>query len=238
MTGDLAPVQEGPPPNSTFQVGNVMVDYSALNIPAKLSGGATLLRALFDALFAFQVIGIVAIGLLFLISPPLIFSFAQFSFLRAIAALLAIIAAVFLTLVSVIETAITAILPGIVNSIGDGLGVSAKSGAPFLAMSIISSIFAGLVAGQWVINLIVSYHDRTYVRIGEGIDLVQDSMATPRERTLRRPVIRLNTPPERMENENEEKSFFSPRERQQQDPRRLGVFGGLMGMRNKRQTIN
>ena len=209
-TGDLAPVQEGPPPNSTIQVGNVLVDYSAVNIPAKLNGGAALIRTLFDAIFAFQVIGIVATAVLLVISPLLTFSIFQFRLLRSLAGVLAILSAVFLTLVAIIETLISTIVPNIVNQIGDGLGVSASSGRSMLAMTGISSAFAGTLAGQWIVNLIVSYHDRTYVRREMDDDGMVHEISS-RKRGLRRPIIRLNTPSNERLAEKEE-IFSAPGE--------------------------
>lgn len=97
-----------------------------------------------------------------------------------------------------------------VNQIGDGLGISANTGGSFIAMTAVSSAFAGLLAGQWMINLIVSYHERTYLRRDADVDGVRE-IPREREKKLRRPITRLNTPPQERD-EDEEKSFM-PSER-------------------------
>lgn len=167
-----------------------MIDYSAINIPNKLAGTGDLLKLLFDALFAFQLIGIIASILLLLVSLPLTFTIFQLPALRALAGVLSLIAAIFITLISIIEGLIGSILPNIVNMIGDGLGVSAQTGGKFVALTAVSAAFAGILAQTWIINLIVSYHERTYVRRDDRLVI-----SSPQERP-KRPIIRLNDGPE------------------------------------------
>ncbi|KAH8593039.1 hypothetical protein B0O99DRAFT_689249 [Bisporella sp. PMI_857] len=152
------------PSSSNFQVGDVLVDFSALNIPNKLSGAGGTIKALFDAIFALQIIGIVSTGLLFLTSLFLIFPFFQRSLIRGVAWLLAILGSLSLTIVTIIEAIIAIIIPVVVNNIGDGLGVEADSGGSFLALVIVSSAFVVNIAALWTLHLIVSWHELSYVR--------------------------------------------------------------------------
>jgi hypothetical protein len=167
-----------------------MIDYSAINIPNKLAGSGDLLKLLFDALFAFQLVGIISSSLLLLISLPLTFTIFQVPALRALAGVLSLIAAIFVTLISIIEGLIGGILPNVVNMIGDGLGVSGQTGGKFVALTAVSAAFAGILAQTWIVNLIVSYHERTYVRRDDQLVI-----SSPREKR-KRPIIRLNDPPE------------------------------------------
>lgn len=72
-------------------------------------------------------------------------------------------------------------------------------------MSAISYTFATVLSIVWTLHLIVSWHEKMYMRRDDkddAFDFVRDA----RMRGLRRPIIRLNTPPD--ERFGDEKSFF------------------------------
>ncbi|CZT11359.1 uncharacterized protein RAG0_15531 [Rhynchosporium agropyri] len=147
--------------NSTLQLGTTVIDVSALNIPNKLADGSGMISKVFKALFAIQITGLVATGLLILLTPlNLCISFFKRSTFRSIITALAGLAAACFGVTAFIYTAIIVVTSTLVNTLGKGLGIESLKGGNFLALIWISAVFMS-------ISLIVRYlkwHKQRYVK--------------------------------------------------------------------------
>ncbi|PVH80859.1 hypothetical protein DL98DRAFT_626302 [Cadophora sp. DSE1049] len=150
-----------PTTNSTLQIGTTVIDFSALNLPNKLSSATGGIDSVFTAIFAIQVTGIVASGLLILLTPLHIFLsfFQRFIFRLAIAALAGIATACF-GVIAGIETGIMVIVDVLVNGLGEGLGIESQRGGDFLALLWVSFVFMSISTTVWFLK----WHKDRYVR--------------------------------------------------------------------------
>ncbi|KAG4420483.1 hypothetical protein IFR04_006403 [Cadophora malorum] len=150
-----------PTTNSTLQVGTTVIDFSALNIPNKLASATGGIDTVFTAIFAIQVTGIVASGLLIILTPLHIFLsfFQRFIFRLAIAALAALATSCF-GVIAGIETGIMVIVDVLVNGLGEGLGIESQRGGDFLALLWVSFVFMSISTTVWFLK----WHKDRYVR--------------------------------------------------------------------------
>ncbi|KAH7413479.1 actin cortical patch SUR7/pH-response regulator pali [Cadophora sp. MPI-SDFR-AT-0126] len=150
-----------PKTNSTLQIGTTVIDFSALNLPNKLSSATGGIDTVFTAIFAIQVTGIVASGILIVVTPlHIFFSFFQrFIFRLAIAALASIATACFGATAG-IETGIMVIINVLVNGLGEGLGIESQTGGDFLALLWVSFVFMSISTTVWFLK----WHKDRYVR--------------------------------------------------------------------------
>jgi hypothetical protein len=145
-----------------------VIDFSALNIPNKLSQVGGQLRSLLTAIFAFEIIGIVSSGLLFILLPPyLLLRIFQKRFMRFIIAGLTTLAFGSLGLVAGIVSGVVIVAAGAINQLADGLGVEAHSGGSALAMLWVSTVLMGVSAGSWFLQ----WHLGTFMRRDRGSTL-------------------------------------------------------------------
>ncbi|KAK0122484.1 hypothetical protein ONS95_010715 [Cadophora gregata] len=150
-----------PTTNSTLQLGTTIIDFSALNLPAKLSSAKSSITSIFTAIFAIQVTGIVACGLLIVLTPLHIFlSFFQRFIFRLLIAALAAIATICFGFIAGIETGIMVIIDVLVDGLGEGLGIEAQSGGAFLALLWVRSVFMSVSTLVWF----GKWHGDRYVR--------------------------------------------------------------------------
>lgn len=166
-----------------------MVDYSALNILNKLSGSGGVITGLFDAIFAFQVIGIVGIGFVFLLAVPLLFISSNAGIPRFLAGIIATLASVFLLIVSLVQIVIAIAVPQVVNPLGEGLGVDATRSTNFVAFVAVSSVFTSIISLVWTIHNFWTWHDKKY--IARSLERVDGDCDTPL--ASGRPIIKLNS---------------------------------------------
>ncbi|KAL2066762.1 hypothetical protein VTL71DRAFT_2834 [Oculimacula yallundae] len=154
-------VPEIPKTNSTLQLGTTVVDFSALNLPNKLSGASGAIPKVFKAIFAIQVTGIVAAGLLIILTPLTIFIslFQRFIVRFSIAALAALATACF-GVIAGIETGIMVIVNVLVNGLGEGLGIESQRGGEFLALLWVSFVFMSTSTVVWIMK----WHKDRYMR--------------------------------------------------------------------------
>ncbi|KAG4434050.1 hypothetical protein IFR05_010472 [Cadophora sp. M221] len=147
-----------PKTNSTLQLGTTVIDFSALNLPNKLSSATGAIPAIFTAIFAIQVTGIVASGLLILLTPLNVF-ISFFIFRLTIAALAGIATACFGAIAG-IETGIMVIINILVNGLGEGLGIESQRGGEFLALLWVSFVFMSISTTVWFLK----WHRDRYIR--------------------------------------------------------------------------
>ncbi|KAH7370915.1 hypothetical protein BKA65DRAFT_562869 [Rhexocercosporidium sp. MPI-PUGE-AT-0058] len=154
-------ISDIPKTNSTLQLGNTVIDFSALNFPNKLALASGGIPAVFTAIFTIQVTGIVASGLLVILTPLNIFIsfFQRFIFRLAIAALAGIATACF-GVIAGIETGILVIINTLVNGLGDGLGIESQRGGEFLALLWVSFVFMSISTTVWFLK----WHKDRYIR--------------------------------------------------------------------------
>ncbi|KAH9205491.1 actin cortical patch SUR7/pH-response regulator pali [Leptodontidium sp. 2 PMI_412] len=150
-----------PKTNSTLQLGTTIIDFSALNLPNKLSSATGAIPKIFTAIFAIQVTGIVASGLLILLTPLSVFIsfFQRFIFRLAIAALAGIATTCFGAIAG-IETGIMVIINSLVNGLGEGLGIESQRGGEFLALLWVSFVFMSISTTVWFLK----WHRDRYIR--------------------------------------------------------------------------
>lgn len=156
--------------NSTVQLGTTTVDFSAINIPAKLSKSGGQLKAILNAIIALQIIGIVCSGILILLTPLTLFLsfFNKWIFRLAIGCFAALAAACF-AVTAGFGTGIQVAVSALVNGLGDGLGVEAYSGGNFLALTWISYIIMMISTILWFMR----WHAHRYVRRGNELGSMQ-----------------------------------------------------------------
>ncbi|KAF8861470.1 hypothetical protein BDZ45DRAFT_799934 [Acephala macrosclerotiorum] len=156
--------------NSTVQLGTTTIDFSAINIPAKLSNSEGQVKAILNAIIALQIIGIVSAGILIFLTPLtlLLSFFSKWIFRLAIGCFAALAAACF-AVIAGFGTGIQVAVSALVNDLGDGLGVEAYSGGNFLALTWISYFFMMISAVLWFTR----WHAHRYVRRGKELGAMQ-----------------------------------------------------------------
>jgi hypothetical protein len=157
-------------PNSTLQLGTTTLDFSALNIPAKLSKSGGQIHAVLTAIIALQIIGIVSCGILIVLAPlSILLPFLNRWLIHLIIAGFATLAAACFGVIAGISTGIQVIVSSLVNQLGDGLGIEAYSGGNFLALVWISYVFMAYAGVLWFIR----WHAHRYVRRGRELGMSQ-----------------------------------------------------------------
>jgi len=156
--------------NSTIQLGTTTLDFSALNIPAKLSKSGGQFKAILNAFIAVQIIGIVSCGILIFLAPLIIILsfFNRWIFRLAIGGFSALAAACF-AMIAGFGTGIQVSVSSVINNVGDGLGVEAYNGGRFLALTWISYFFMMFSAALWFTR----WHEHRYVRRGNDLGVIQ-----------------------------------------------------------------
>ncbi|KAN0109993.1 hypothetical protein V8E51_006380 [Hyaloscypha variabilis] len=146
--------------NSTLQVGNTVIDFSAINIPNKLgkSGGA--INSVVEAIIILQIIGIVFTGLLIVLTPLNLFvAFFRKTWFTIVIASLTFLATGCFVVVTVLETAIHMAVDVLVDDVIDGLGVEAYGGTGLLVILWVKFIFMVMSSTVWFL----SWHNKRYV---------------------------------------------------------------------------
>jgi len=157
--------------NSTLQLGNTVLDFSAINIPNKLGKASGALNAVIEAIIILQIIGIVFTGLLIVLTPLNLFiAFFRKMWFTIIIASLTFLATGCFVVVTGLETAIHVAVDAVVEEVMDGLGVEAYGGTPLLVILWIKFIFMVTSSTVWFL----SWHNKRYV---------------VREKVERRPVV-------------------------------------------------
>ncbi|KAI9053990.1 hypothetical protein LZ554_002934 [Drepanopeziza brunnea f. sp. 'monogermtubi'] len=156
--------------SSTLQIGTTTFDFSALNLPAKLSSAGGTISHLARALLALLALGTATSGLLILLTPLLTILLPLFSpqpptrkrklFIRLLLTALAALASTSLLTVAAIETAILVLVSGLVNGIGDGLGIEVQKGGRYLALLWVSAGAMLLATAVWLCTWHVEYYVR------------------------------------------------------------------------------
>lgn len=175
--------------NSTLQLGNSILDFSAINIPNKLGKAGGQLRAVIEAIIVLQIIGIVCAGLLIVLTPLKIFIefFRKWWFVLIIASLTFLATGCFVV-VTALETGVNFIVKALVHEVADGLGVEAYGGVGLLVILWIKFLFMVASSTAWFCK----WHNARYV---------------VREREVKRPIVatarsnfseidKINTPPD------------------------------------------
>ncbi|KAE9362859.1 hypothetical protein N431DRAFT_551069 [Stipitochalara longipes BDJ] len=157
--------------NSTLQLGNTVLDFSAVNIPNKLGKAGGALSTVIEAIIVLQIIGIVFTGLLIVLTPLNLFiSFFRKWWFTIIVASLTFLATGCFVFVTALETAIHVAVDALVEEVMDGLGVEAYGGTDLLVILWIKFVFMVTSSTVWFL----SWHNARYV---------------VRERVERRPVV-------------------------------------------------
>jgi hypothetical protein len=115
--------------NSTLQLGNTVLDFSAINIPNKLGKGGGAFSAVIEATVVLQIIGIVCTGLLIAFTPfNLFIEFFRKRWFTVIVASLTFAATGCFGFVTGLETGIHIAVEALVKEVMDGLGVETYGG--------------------------------------------------------------------------------------------------------------
>ncbi|KUJ08951.1 uncharacterized protein LY89DRAFT_315797 [Mollisia scopiformis] len=156
--------------NSTVQLGTTTLDFSALNIPAKLSASGGQIKAVLKTVLALQIIGIVSAGILIILAPlEILFSFFRRWLVHLVIGCLAALATACFAVIAFAATAIQVAVSSLVNDLGDGLGIEAYSGGNLLALVWISYILMEYAAVLWFIRWFIRWHAHRYVRREKGL---------------------------------------------------------------------
>ncbi|RKF62006.1 putative integral membrane protein [Erysiphe neolycopersici] len=124
----------------TFQVGTTILDISALNIPAKLTGGSGQLTTVLRILYILGVVGIVLIGILILVSPILFLSRFRRPIVHFGIGAIAALATILILFTALIQTIIGALLGGMINQLANDFGIYAKPGIALMIIAWLSVI--------------------------------------------------------------------------------------------------
>lgn len=145
---------------NTIQLGTTTLDFSALNLPEKVTSISNQLTTGFRFMFGLEILGMITAGLLILILPFLFFNQLRLPIALIGASSIASISALCFFLVALIQTAVAITAGGIANQLGYGLGLSAHRGGPQLVLlwaSTVLMIFpASILFAQWF--------DKIYIR--------------------------------------------------------------------------
>ncbi|KAH8749191.1 hypothetical protein F5882DRAFT_470731 [Hyaloscypha sp. PMI_1271] len=121
--------------NSTLQLGNTVLDFSAINIPNKLGKGGGALSAVIKTTIVLQIIGIVCTGLLIVFTPFYLFlEFFRKRWFTVTIFSLTFIATGCFGFVTGVETGIHIVMETLVKEVMDGLGVETYGGTGLLVI--------------------------------------------------------------------------------------------------------
>jgi hypothetical protein len=157
--------------NSTLQLGNTVLNFSAINIPNKLGKAGGQLSAVIETIIVLQIIGIACSGLLIIITPLNLFIefFRKWWFVPIVASLTFLATGCFVV-VTTLETGINFVIRALVHEVADGLGVEAYGGDELLVILWIKFIFMAASSTVWFCK----WHNARYV---------------VREKEVRRPAV-------------------------------------------------
>ncbi|CAD6501168.1 BgTH12-01422 [Blumeria graminis f. sp. triticale] len=121
-------------PEDTIQIGNTIVDFSALNLVKKFTMTLGLLSTFLKSIFVVEIVGVALCALVFLLSPLLFINRFRTFKLRLCLGILALTAAVCFGVVAVVQTIIGVLVKCLVSQLGSGLGIRAESGRRLLSL--------------------------------------------------------------------------------------------------------
>lgn len=160
------------PSNSTTVVGTTKLDFSAIDIPNKFSGGGGALHAVLGAIEAFQIIGIVTAGILIILCP-LHIVISTFSFwVRLVIAAVTAISFITIAIDALLLTGVSVVASVLINKLVGDLGLTCDQGVGFLAIVLISTMFMGLSTMVWLVQ---AFNNRYEVK--EGVQ--KDEISRP-----------------------------------------------------------
>jgi hypothetical protein len=169
--------------NSTLQLGNTVLDFSAINIPNKLGKGGGALSAVIKATIVLQIIGIVCTGLLIVFTPfNLFLEFFRKRWSTVTIFSLTFIATGCFSFVTGVETGIHIVVETLVKEVMDGLGVETYGGTGLLVILWVKLIFMVTSSTVWILR----WHNARYVvrekavREGKRPVVVTASLTYPR----------------------------------------------------------
>jgi hypothetical protein len=183
-----------PKTNSTLTLGQTRLDFSAINLPNKLSSAGGSLTTILTVIFALQVIGVGTTGLLILICPlSLVFSVFNGTLVRFAIASLALTAAIALSIDAGVLTAVPVVAGQLINQLAGDLGAQAHAGNKFIVMTIVSGVLMGISALLWA----AQWFDNTFARRStiDGDKVIGAKGGSARELRIGAPVI-VKTPRE------------------------------------------
>lgn len=128
----------------TFQVGTTVLDVSALNIPAKLTGAPGQLTTILHLLYGLGVAGVVFTGVLILVSPILFLSKFRRPIVHFGIGAIAAIALILILSIALMQTIIGAFLGGMINQLANDFGIFAKPGIALLIIAWLSVILLSI----------------------------------------------------------------------------------------------
>lgn len=141
------------PSNSTVDIGQVRLDFSALNFPNKLSGTGGQLTAIFTLIKALQIIGVASTAILILVCPlSIALPIFNGSMVRFAIASLAGIAALSITIDAAVLSLLPIIVGSILNKLVGDLGAQAHVGVKFIVMSVISAVLMITAFILWAVH--------------------------------------------------------------------------------------
>jgi hypothetical protein len=164
LTQTVGNITSIPTNNSTITIGTTKLDFSAIDLPNKLSSAGGQITSILTAIFALQVIGIACSGLLILLCPLHLILFTGF-FMRLIVASLTAVAALAIAIDAGILTGIAIVASSLVNQLAGGLGLDAKTGGSFIALVWVSAVFLLTSTLVWL----AQWFDNTFQRRNNAI---------------------------------------------------------------------
>jgi hypothetical protein len=173
--------------NSTLQLGNTVLDFSAINIPNKLGKAGGAINAVVEVIIILQIIGIVFTGLLIVLTPLNLFiAFFRKAWFTIVIASLTFLATGCFVVVTLLETAIHIAVDVLVDDVINGLGVEAYGGTGLLVILWIKFIFMVTSSIVWFL----SWHNKRYV-VREKVE--KRPVVVTASSTYPRPMERLRT---------------------------------------------
>jgi hypothetical protein len=177
--------------NSTLQLGNTVLDFSAINIPNKFGKGGGAFSAVIEATIVLQIIGIVCTGLLIVFTPfNLFIEFFRKRWFTVIIASLTFAATGCFGFVTGLETGIHIAVEALVKEVMDGLGVETYGGTGLLVILWVKLIFMVTSSTVWVL----SWHNARYVVREKAEREAKRPVVTTASSTYPRPMERIVTP--------------------------------------------
>ena len=155
-----------------------------MNVPNKIAKTLKLANGVMEAVFILQVIGIVASGILILLTP-LYLALGR----RSVTILLGLtsLGATCFGFVAVVETAIMFSIKSIVNEIGEGLGIEAYSGGKFVALLWVNFLVIFLSSILWFLL----WHDTKYAKRDNAPKPLALAQTADSDAAQRKPLMRL-----------------------------------------------
>jgi hypothetical protein len=177
--------------NSTLQLGNTVLDFSAINIPNKLGKGGGAFSAVIEATIVLQIIGIVCTGLLIVFTPfNLFIEFFRKRWFTVIIASLTFAATGCFGFVTGLETGIHIAVEALVKEVMDGLGVETYGGTRLLVILWVKLIVMVTSSTVWVL----SWHNARYVVREKAEREAKRPVVTTASSTYPRSMERIVTP--------------------------------------------